>query len=318
MCFDPHDHPPIRALAGGAYVHRRFELRSTDGTPLSAFEARTAAVPSRAAMLILRDARGLHPYYEELALRCAEAGDRRPRRSTTSRETAGIDERADDFPLMEHLAQTRRVLLQTDITAAASWLDEAAPGRALFAMGFCFGGRLAFLTATTVPAQLTGVIGFYGVRAARPASATLRPRRSWWARCMAPCWASSEAPDASIPPESITEFEGALAGAGVPHELHAYPGAPHSFFDRKALEFAAESADAWDRVLGFVAAHAPSELRAVGAGDHQRAVAWAGPHDDHVVAVDGEARRRSAGRSPARAVRCPRAITRQKAGRHDG
>ena len=26
MCFDPHDHPPIPEIAGGAYVHRGFEL----------------------------------------------------------------------------------------------------------------------------------------------------------------------------------------------------------------------------------------------------------------------------------------------------
>ena len=139
MCFDPHDHPPIPAVEGGAYAHRDVELRSTDGTPVPAFEARAAAVASRSAMLILPDARGLHPYYEELALRFAEAGIDALAIDYFAR-TAGIDERADDFPLMEHLAQTRWVHLQADITAAASWLDEAAPGRALFAMGFCFGG----------------------------------------------------------------------------------------------------------------------------------------------------------------------------------
>ncbi len=30
------------------------------------------------------------------------------------------------------------------------------------------------------------------------------------------------------------------------------PGAPHSFFDRKAAEFAEESADAWRRVQAFI------------------------------------------------------------------
>jgi carboxymethylenebutenolidase len=34
-----------------------------------------------------------------------------------------------------------------------------------------------------------------------------------------------------------------------------YPGAPHSFFDRKAAEFATASADAWNRVQGFIAGH---------------------------------------------------------------
>ena len=39
---------------------------------------------------------------------------------------------------------------------------------------------------------------------------------------------------------------------GVEHELVTYPGAPHSFFDRKQEEFADASEDAWRRVLAFV------------------------------------------------------------------
>jgi carboxymethylenebutenolidase len=38
----------------------------------------------------------------------------------------------------------------------------------------------------------------------------------------------------------------------VEHELVTYPGAPHSFFDRKQEEFAEASADAWERVLSFI------------------------------------------------------------------
>jgi carboxymethylenebutenolidase len=38
----------------------------------------------------------------------------------------------------------------------------------------------------------------------------------------------------------------------VEHEIHTYPGAPHSFFDRKQDEYAEASADAWERILGFL------------------------------------------------------------------
>ena len=58
--------------------------------------------------------------------------------------------------------------------------------------------------------------------------------------------------DQSIPPTSVEQFDRALADARVPHELHTYPGAPHSFFDRRAAEFAEESADAWRRVQAFI------------------------------------------------------------------
>ena len=58
--------------------------------------------------------------------------------------------------------------------------------------------------------------------------------------------------DQGIPQEQIDEFSGKLGEAGVDHEFHVYPGAPHSFFDRKQEEFAEASEDAWRRVLAFL------------------------------------------------------------------
>ena len=39
------------------------------------------------------------------------------------------------------------------------------------------------------------------------------------------------------------------------YRVVTYDGAPHSFFDRKAADFARESAAAWDEVLAFIDAH---------------------------------------------------------------
>jgi carboxymethylenebutenolidase len=58
--------------------------------------------------------------------------------------------------------------------------------------------------------------------------------------------------DPGIPVEDVAAFDEALEAAGIDHEVVVYPGAPHSFFDRKFEEFAADSEDAWNRVLGFV------------------------------------------------------------------
>lgn len=38
----------------------------------------------------------------------------------------------------------------------------------------------------------------------------------------------------------------------VPHEIHLYPGATHSFFDQRRAEFAAEAEQAWHRTLAFL------------------------------------------------------------------
>jgi len=58
--------------------------------------------------------------------------------------------------------------------------------------------------------------------------------------------------DEGIPPADVEGFDAALRKAGIKHDMKVYEGAPHSFFDRKYIEFAEASADAWKRVQAFV------------------------------------------------------------------
>lgn len=60
--------------------------------------------------------------------------------------------------------------------------------------------------------------------------------------------------DEGIPAEARDAYDSALDAAGVAHRTVVYPDAPHSFFDRRASEFASASEDAWGEVLGFVRA----------------------------------------------------------------
>ena len=58
--------------------------------------------------------------------------------------------------------------------------------------------------------------------------------------------------DTGIPESAVQDLDARLDETGVKHTLTIYPGAPHSFFDRKAEDFAADSADAWGRLLAFI------------------------------------------------------------------
>jgi carboxymethylenebutenolidase len=58
--------------------------------------------------------------------------------------------------------------------------------------------------------------------------------------------------DQGIPPETRDAFDRALDAAGIEHRTVVYEGAPHSFFDRKATEFAEASAGAWREMLDFM------------------------------------------------------------------
>jgi carboxymethylenebutenolidase len=255
MCFDLDSRPPITPIAGGALDGMPLMLTAADRNRFAAFRAR-AAHPSGAAVVILPDVRGLHPYYEELALRFAEAGIDALAFDYFGR-TAGIDTPRDEsFEYQPHVAQTTWTGITSDLHAAADEIraDGDRVGT-LFTIGFCMGGRAAFVTPT-LGLGLAGAIGFYGSPTAPRANIPPIPAE------IAPEMEGAVlglfgGADTGIPPDAIATFEAALTDAGVDHRLVSYDGAPHSFFDRKAAEFADASGAAWGEVLAFIRARKP-------------------------------------------------------------
>ena len=75
---------------------------------------------------------------------------------------------------------------------------------------------------------LSGAVGFYG-----------HPTRIGGA-------------DEGIPIGEVMKFERALELANVEHDIHIFPDAPHSFFDRRYGDFIEESTEAWDRLISFI------------------------------------------------------------------
>jgi carboxymethylenebutenolidase len=258
MCFDLDSRPPIAPIAGGALDSTDLTLEAGDGNRFRAFRAR-ATTASGAGIVILPDVRGLHPYYEELALRFAEAGVDALAIDYFGR-TAGAQPRGDTFEHMPHVDQLTWDGLQADTRAAADHLRREDENRvqALFTIGFCMGGRLAFLSAT-LGLDLAGAIGFYGVpvgsgRAGMPAPADVASTGT------SPILGLFGGADPSIPPDSIAAFEEALTKASVEHRIVVYENAPHSFFDRKADEFAEASRQAWEETLTFIRGRTPSPV----------------------------------------------------------
>lgn len=252
MCFDSDSTPPISPISGAAVTHRDIELEASDGNRFAAF----AALPEQsggAGVVLLPDVRGLHRFYEELALRFAERGYAAVAIDYFGR-TAGQGKRDDDFEYMPHVEQTTQAGIQSDVAAAISHLrsPEGGASGSIFSIGFCFGGRNSWLAAASGHG-LAGAIGFYGRPGpGRDGSPGPTARAT---ELSAPLLALMGGDDPGIPVEDVNTFDEALDAAGVEHEVVVYPGAPHSFFDRKHEEFAAASADAWKRVLQFIELH---------------------------------------------------------------
>ena len=246
MCFDLDSSPPIPPLSGAAVSHEDLVLEAGDGNRFAAFLA-TPEEPARVGVAILPDVRGLYRFYEELALRFAERGYAAVAFDYFGR-TAGAQKRDEAFEYMPHVEQTTPEGVQADVRACVEHLRKSGC-EAIFTVGFCFGGRNSWLSAASGHG-LAGAVGFYGRPGpGRDGSPGPTERAGEMA---APILALQGGDDPGIPVEDSKGFDEALAAAGVEHEVVIYEGAPHSFFDRKYEEFAADSEDAWNRVLAFL------------------------------------------------------------------
>jgi carboxymethylenebutenolidase len=237
VCYDADAAPPSLAAALTTVAAAPLMLTSRDGTRFGAF----LATPERRTgigVVVLPDNRGLRGFYEQLAVQLAEQGHTALAidyfaRSAEARyrdreEFGGADE------IMSHLAKLTKNGLYGDIGTAVDHLRSPEGGgcTGVLSLGFCLGGRFAFLTAAD-RFGLAGVIGFYGATDAL--NGTPGPTQL--------------AGELTAP---ILGLFGGADEAGVEHEIVIYPGAPHGFFDDCQEDHAAAAGDAWTRVLAFI------------------------------------------------------------------
>lgn len=249
MCHRYEALPAIAPIAGAAVDSEDLTLKASDGAEFAAFHAKAAGGPG---IVILPDVRGLFRFYEELALRFAEIGVEAVAIDYFGR-TAGVSKRDAEFDFWPHVRATTVEGISADTAAAAAVLRADDPDRAVFTVGFCFGGSNSWLQAAAGHG-LAGAIGFYG-----------HPTRDGLNGGPAPLAKAAEiecpviglmgGADEGIPAEEVAKFEAALADAGVGHEFTTYEGAPHSFFDRSYDEHQAACADAWERIQRFITAN---------------------------------------------------------------
>ena len=241
MCYSDDARPPLPPIGGAASDHGDLTLEAADRNKFMAYFAR-AARPTGAGMVILPDVRGLHNFYKELAQRFAEAGIDAVAIDYFGR-TAGFGERDESFVWKSHTDQTTPEGIAADTAAAIAHLKSKDGGgvKAVFTVGFCFGGANSW-NQSALNLGLNGCVGFYG-----------RPERSlpYLDTMKAPLLLLIAGADFT-PPEAFIDFDRKLTEVGVPHEMQIYEGAPHSFFDRTYEQWKEACDDAWHRMLAFI------------------------------------------------------------------
>ena len=238
MCFGDDALPPHPPSPGEVAASGELLLRSADGTEFAAYSA-TPGAASHRGIVVLPDVRGLHGFFKALTRHFAEAGMHTVTMDWFGR-SAGVEERDDDFPWKEHVAQLDPARVDEDVRACIDHLRSQG-ATSIFTVGFCMGGANSWAQSAGNP-DLAGCIGFYGI----PSRVEHR-----LPEMRVPIQVLAAGQDFT-PVEDVEAFVEQARAAGLDTELHVYPDAPHSFFDRGFAEHREACEDAWRRMLAFV------------------------------------------------------------------
>lgn len=237
MCFADGSLAPAAPGAGPAGEQRALTLTAADGTVLLAHECRA---DSPVGIVVMPDVRGLHAYYRDLTVRLSEAGWNAVAIDYFGRSAEGED-RSDDFDWKAHVPQLTPAGVAADVAAAAEHLRGLGVEK-VFTLGFCLGGGYSWRQSADTTG-LAGCIGFYGrsVQAMEVLDAL-----------QAPLLMLVAGADHNIP---VSDPKQVADQASVEVDFVVFDGAPHSFFDRTAPDWADACDHAWERITGFITAH---------------------------------------------------------------
>jgi carboxymethylenebutenolidase len=247
VCFEPKARPPQPPRTGLLARSEALTLTADDGNELAATLA-TSSAEGAPGVVVLPDVRGLHRYYEALAEAFAEAGVHALAIDLYGR-TAGARHRDEGFDYASHREAATDAGIAIDVGAAMAELNRRGATR-VYVLGFCFGGRAAFMQGARD--GVAGVVGFYGWPTRIESGGSSPEREARAGRLTAPVLALYGGADERITEEDAHAFAEALRQAGVDQESIVYDGAPHSFFDRAMADEAEACDDAWRRVLRFM------------------------------------------------------------------
>jgi len=229
-------------------------LQVSDGTTMRAWAARPSTGAAHPGILVFQEAFGVNAHIRDIARRFASEGYLAIAPELFHRTGPGFEGRYDDFPsVVPHMRSLTDDGMETDQRAAHDWLraNGAADSR-ISAVGYCLGGRAAFLAALTLP--LACAISYYGGGIAPNANNPgLLGRVKELQAPMLFFWGGR---DKHITPDQIRTVTEALRAAGKSFVNVEISDADHGFFcDARGAYNPAAAAQAWPLTLAFLKTH---------------------------------------------------------------
>ncbi|HVC28219.1 MAG TPA: dienelactone hydrolase family protein [Gammaproteobacteria bacterium] len=147
-----------------------------------------------------------------------------------------------------------------EIGQSLDWLaaHKNVESKRLGIIGFCMGGRFAFLANCRFPQHLRAAVGMYGGGIAPNGQDRFGriPPITEADRMQAPIFLGYGADDQGIPPAEHAHIAETLSAAKKRYSLAVYPGAGHAFLCEERANYAPKAAEqAWPEIIAFLQAN---------------------------------------------------------------
>jgi carboxymethylenebutenolidase len=242
-----------------------WEKVTVDNNSMGLYVASPEGAGPFPAIVVIQNKDGVKEFTQEMTRRVAEAGYvgvapqlyHREGEPTTAEETENLRQFRRDAHVLSDIHAT------IDYLRGCGTVDTARLG----IVGFCMGGRVAFLMAAASK-SFKAAVDFYGGGvyskwgADRPAPAQLA------ADISCPIQGHFGELDTNPPPDEMRTLDAELRRLGKEHEFFFYPDSPHGFNRSDSKGYKPEhDATSWKRSLEFFAKHlaqAPQKKAAAG------------------------------------------------------
>ena len=234
------------------------------GSAMPVYLARPDGGTPRPAVIVLQEIFGVNTEVKRITDLVASAGYVGLAINYYHRTNPDLDEPYTQAGLQNGFAAAGAVTragLAADLAAAVGWLDAESFVQTghIATWGFCFGGTVAFFSAT-LPG-IAAAIAFYGGHISNALPSGEPAMLTDAAKISAPLLLAFGGQDDNIPPEAVAAIRTALEDAHKDARIDVYPDQGHAFFRESSAALGNAGAtgqavgQAWERVQSFLKAN---------------------------------------------------------------
>ena len=203
-------------------------------------------------IIVIQHQGGVDEFMENMTKRLAQAGYVAAAPELYHRD--GPDCK-DDIVARRSRLRDRTII--NDVNAAAGFLQRhaAVDGNHLGIIGFCMGGRVAYLAAAASP-FVKAAVAYYGGNIFRAWGRDAPSPFERTAEIHCPILGHFGEDDKNPSPEDMRKLDAELTKFNKAHEFYAYPNAAHAFMDATKESYRQPADEAsWPRTLEFFNRH---------------------------------------------------------------